>query len=148
MSDISVYSFSELSPVMLYDILKLRQDVFIVEQKSAYQDLDNLDPSALHLLIIHENILIAYCRIIPNHPVYASPAIGRIVVRPSSRGQGLGKILINEALGLLKSQGYNQVMMEAQEHLEHYYNSFGFSRASESYDAEGIPHIKMKMSLK
>lgn len=147
MTKTSVFSFSDLSPEMLYEILKLRQDVFVVEQTCPYEDMDNLDQNALHLLMISENTLAAYCRILTEHSDLSFPAVGRIVVHPSQRGKGLGKLIIAKALDLIKSRGHVSAVIEAQEHLEPYYSSIGFFKTSEPYDMDGISHIKMRIDL-
>lgn len=121
--------------------------MFIIEQNCPYNELDNLDQSALHLTIYDDNRLAAYCRILFSHPEHGSPSVGRIVVHPEKRGIGFGKMMIIEALGILKSQGHEHAVIEAQEHLEEYYSTFGFRKASDVYDADGIPHIKMKIRL-
>lgn len=147
MPDIFIQTFSELTPALLYDILKLRQDVFIIEQNCPYEDLDNLDQDALHLVLYENKRLVACCRILSSHPKHGSPSAGRFVVHPEKRGKGCGKMMIMEALRILKSQGQQHAVIEAQEHLEQYYSTYGFRKASEVYDADGIPHIKMKINL-
>lgn len=147
MSLTSVFTFQDLSPEILYEILKLRQDVFIIEQNCAYADIDNMDQNASHLLLFHNQLLVACCRILTKHPDYPHPAIGRIVVHPDRRGEGYGKIIITEALELLTTKGYPHAVIEAQEHLEQYYNSFGFYKTSEPYDLDEIPHIQMEIDL-
>lgn len=147
MPKISVYTFNDLTPQKLYEILKLRQDVFIIEQHCPYNDLDNLDQDSLHILIYSDHTLAAYSRILPGQLKHKLPSVGRIVVHPAKRGQGFGKMIIFEALEFLKSQGHKHAIIEAQEHLENYYKTFGFFKTGSSYALDGIPHIKMVIKL-
>jgi len=144
----TLLSFRDLTPEILYELLKLRQDVFVVEQNCPYEDIDNLDQNALHLLTFYDKTVVACCRILTGHTDPSISAIGRIVVHPSQRGKGLGKDLIAKALDLIKSRGHDGAVIEAQAHLESYYNSIGFLKSSEPYDLDGIPHKKMKIDLR
>jgi len=142
--------FDELDINELYDALKLRVDVFVVEQTCYYPELDNLDrhPNTLHLLAYQQDKLIAYLRILPNRTSYTDyPAIGRVVIEHSARGTGLGHRLMKRALTACQSHFPNLgVKISAQEHLESFYNHHGFLRCSDMYLEDGIPHISMVKS--
>ncbi len=144
-------TFSELSTVQLYELLKLRVDVFVVEQTCFYPDLDSLDGcldrhnETLHLLGYQENKLVAYLRILAKGQSYEDYiSIGRVVVAREARGFGLGHEMIIEALRLCQKKFPRQdIKISAQEHLESYYNRHGFSKVSDMYLEDDIPHIAM-----
>jgi ElaA protein len=151
-----VKTFNELSNDELYDALKLRIDVFVVEQTCFYPDLDNKDrqPGTLHLFnyssSIHgekseNNEMISYLRILAKGQSYDDyVSIGRVVIAPQARGSGLGHELMTEALSVCQRYFPEQkIKISAQEHLEKYYNKHGFIRASPMYLEDDIPHISM-----
>ncbi|PKI18141.1 GNAT family N-acetyltransferase [Colwellia sp. 12G3] len=143
--------FEELSLNQLYDVLKLRIDVFVVEQTCFYPDLDSdtgmLDrhPETLHLLGYQAEKLVAYLRILPKgqtYPDYVS--IGRVATAPQARGGGLGHQLMTEALIVSQQYFPNQsIKISAQQHLKAYYQQHGFTQVSEMYLEDDIPHIAM-----
>lgn len=142
-----IKKFNDLSTNELYDALKLRIDVFVVEQSCFYPDLDDLDrhSETLHLYCYQNGKMAAYLRILAKGQSYAEyPSIGRVIIAPHARGSGLGHVLMEEAL---KACAYyftkQDIKISAQEHLELYYNKHGFSRNSEMYLEDGIPHISM-----
>ncbi|MGB1261702.1 MAG: GNAT family N-acetyltransferase [Cognaticolwellia sp.] len=140
-------TFSQLTTDELYDLLKLRIDVFVVEQTCYYPDLDDLDrhPNTQHLFCYQNGIMTSYLRILPKGLTYADYiSIGRVVISPCARGQGLGHELMNVALGdCVKYFPSDIVKISAQEHLEKFYNQHGFERVSEMYLEDDIPHIAM-----
>ncbi len=139
------YAFDELGVHLLYAIMALRQEVFVVEQTCWYLDADGLDQRALHLVGKQEDRVVAYTRILDrgvSYPDYAS--IGRVLTGPSVRGQGLGRPLMEESLRVLYAVYGNQpVKIGAQAHLEDFYGSLGFVGVGEVYDEDGIPHRAM-----
>ncbi len=145
-------NFSNLSLEQLYDILKLRVDVFVVEQACYYPDLDSdkdkLDrhPKTIHLLGYQDNNLVAYLRILPKGESYLNKiSIGRVVIAESARGKGLGNELMIEALSICQQYFANEVIkISAQQHLKTYYQRHGFKQVSEMYLEDGIPHIGME----
>ena len=142
--------FSELSTLRLYQILKLRQDVFVLEQTCLYPDLDNLDQQSIHLLLIDEedDLLFAYCRILPAGVVYPDVAIGRVVVAEQARKQGIARRLMLKAIEFVKQEmQVPAITISAQVHLQDFYQSVGFICISAPYDEDGIDHITMTMSL-
>lgn len=144
----SLSAFSQLGLEDLYDILKLRQEVFVVEQNCVYQDLDGLDDSALHLVARDETgALMAYCRIFTDRPDTLS-VIGRVIVAPTGRGSGLGYTLMERAIHCcLERKPDNEIYISAQAHLEDFYARLGFTKSTEPYDEDGIPHIGMHYRL-
>lgn len=141
--------FHQLSTFELYEILKLRQAVFVVEQNCIYQDIDGLDSVAWHLTGrythgVDKSPVQAYARVVyPGHK-YSEPSLGRVLTINSGRGCGLGRRLVNEALVKIAAEYPGQsVRISAQCYLQDFYSGFGFSNASEPYKEDGMPHIEM-----
>jgi len=149
-------AFTQLSLNQLYDLLKLRVDIFVVEQTCYYPDLDGdkdqLDrhPNTIHLLGYQEGELVAYLRILPKGQSYQDYiSIGRVVIAVNARGTGLGHELMKEALSLCqKHYPFEDIKISAQQHLKSYYQEHGFSQVSEMYLEDGIPHISMLRAKK
>jgi ElaA protein len=140
--------FSELSLDELYGALALREQVFVVEQKSLYQDADGYDRSAHHLLGTAagapEPVLGAYLRVLPPGAKSPEASFGRVVVAPDLRRQGYGKLLVEKALAFIDSSFAGQpVRIGAQHYLQRFYEGYGFRRISDVYDEDGVPHIDM-----
>ena len=137
---IDIRPFSDLGTTELYAVLKLRFDVFILEQESLYPELDDRDQSALHLSVQHNDRLAGVLRILPSDPV----SIGRVAVAKDARGDGLAGRMIEAALARIAEDWPDRgVKLGAQQHLEAFYAKFGFTRCSDVYDDGGIPHIDM-----
>ena len=143
MADFLIKSFGELTPELLYQVLRLRQDVFIIEQNCIYDDIDGVDPFCDHLCLMDDNHLVGYARLVPAGKLFDDPSIGRIVVPANKRGHGFGRIVIRKALNILGVRGANKTVIEAQNHLRNYYESEGFTAEGTIYNVDGIPHIKM-----
>lgn len=137
----------EISARDLYLILKLRQDIFIVEQNCIYEDIDNIDPDSEHVYLKKDKQIIAYSRIVPAGIKFQYPSIGRIVVHKSFRGKGFGKEIVRRSLGLLSEREVATVLIEAQSHLQKFYESLGFRKVSSPYPIDGLSHIKMQQEL-
>ncbi|MBU6343502.1 MAG: GNAT family N-acetyltransferase [Bacteroidetes bacterium] len=138
--------FASLRVVELYEIMQLRQTVFVVEQNCPYLDPDGVDYHAWHLMVRDEmGHLVAYSRLIPegvSYPAYLS--IGRVVSAPMVRGQGVGRILMKKSVEMVRHLFGNQdIKIGAQSYLLAFYESFGFESTGESYLEDGIPHTKM-----
>ncbi len=141
--------FKELSVDDLYAVMKVRQEVFVIEQDCIYQDMDDLDKFAWHLIGTTKNSsespgFIAYLRVVfPNYK-YKEPSIGRLLTVKSVRGTGLGKELLRQALYKMSSVYPKQaIRISAQQHLKEFYCNFGFAQVYEPYDEDGIAHIEM-----
>lgn len=136
---------TQLTAQQIYQMLRLRNEVFIVEQNCVYQDIDGLDliGENRHLLGIQNNQLTAYARILVNGD---SLSIGRVITAPQARGQGLGNELLKQALYVCKTHCPQNlpIYLAAQAHLQKFYSRFGFIAEGNIYDEDGIPHIKMK----
>jgi ElaA protein len=140
------FSFDQLTVKQLYDILKLRQDVFVVEQRCIYRDLDDADQKASHLFCYSEatGTISAYARLFNPGVKYPQAAIGRVVIHPSQRGAGLGRDVMQESINRLEQEFPTAgIKLSAQEHLERFYRSLGFVTQSAPYDDDGIMHIDM-----
>lgn len=143
---ITIEKLVDMSPVSVYEMFKLRVDVFVVEQNCPYPEIDTLDQECLHLQIKDENTLAAYCRIISEGE---TARIGRVIVNPTFRGQQLGRQLMTAAIEeIARSKAYKWMELSAQSHLQNFYGSFGFKAISEVYLEDNIPHIDMKMATK
>lgn len=140
------YTFEELSGAELYEIIKLRVDVFVVEQECAYPELDNLDQHCLHLMYRENGKVSAYARLVPAGLKYDIPSIGRVIVDRDARGRGLAKLLVAKCIDVIHSEwGAQEIQLQGQVYLQNFYQSFGFQPISEVYDEDGIPHIDMKL---
>lgn len=138
--------FQDLSLNQLYAILRLRAEVFVVEQNCPYQDLDDKDQLAVHLMgLAPDGQLAAYTRIFDkgiSYPEYA--CIGRVITAPFARGKGIGRPLMLESLRVLfMLYGRQPVKISAQAHLQDYYGSVGFVPVGEGYLEDNIPHWGM-----
>jgi ElaA protein len=137
-------TFGELSTVELYAIVALRERVFVVEQRCAYLDADGVDPPSRHVWVARDGAIVGYLRIVPPATKYLEPSLGRIVTAPEVRGTGLGRELVRRGLERARIHyGSVAIRIGAQAHLERFYGEFGFVRASEVYDEDGIPHVEM-----
>ena len=140
-------AFDELSPAELYALLRLRSEVFVVEQNCVFLDLDNSDQDAWHLLgwdAAEPSRLLAYARCFGPGLKFAEASIGRVITAPSARGTGLGHVLMRQALSALQTQlGDLPIRIGAQAHLQAFYEQHGFARSGEPYLEDGIPHIEM-----
>lgn len=135
--------FDELSPREIHDIFQARIEVFVVEQKCVFQDLDGADPDCWHLTGI-EGQLVAYCRLVPPGTKYAEPSIGRVLTTGSARRSGAGRELMRRAVDHATRLWPGRALrIGAQKYLERFYGEFGFVTASEPYDEDGIPHVEM-----
>ncbi|WP_433830162.1 GNAT family N-acetyltransferase [Flavobacterium anhuiense] len=140
----SIKSFDELTNHELYDMLRLRCDVFVVEQNCPYLDLDNKDQKGFHLLYFVDNELAGVTRLLPAGVSYNEISIGRVVIARTHRGLGLGKKLMEASIAGCKEKfGKAPIKISAQYHLSKFYQSLGFMEQGEVYDEDGIPHIQM-----
>jgi ElaA protein len=141
-------SFAGLAVTELYEMLALRQQVFVLEQTCLYPDIDGLDPGAHHLLgwraVDGKRELVASLRCLAPGAKYDEMSLGRVVTSPSARGTGLGRELV--AQGIVCAECLypgHAIRIGAQAHLEAFYASFGFCTVSAPYDEDGILHIDM-----
>ncbi|WP_407393551.1 GNAT family N-acetyltransferase [Methanobrevibacter sp.] len=135
--------FDELTNNELYGILKLRAEVFVVEQDCPYQDLDGKDQSAYHLFLEDNEEIVAVSRILPEGISYEDMAIGRVVVKESYRGQGISKVMMRKAMDfIIHDLGKKTIRLSGQAYLTNFYNNLGFKTVSECYLEDGIEHFE------
>lgn len=140
----TIKPFAELTPQEVYVILRLRSEVFVVEQNCVFQDMDNKDQYCYHLMGWQNNELIAYTRIVPPGISYDLPSIGRVVTSPKVRNSGIGKLLMEKSIEeLTRLYGQGPIRIGAQLYLKNFYGSFGFEQSGDVYDEDGIDHIEM-----
>ena len=136
--------FEELTPFELYNIMQLRNEVFVVEQNCVYQDADNKDPKSFHFMGWDNTTLVAYTRIIPQGISYTEASIGRVVSSPKYRGTGAGRELMQLSINnTFRLFNCNAIKIGAQLYLKKFYESLGFVQCSDQYLEDNIPHIEM-----
>ena len=138
-------SFEELSADELYDILALRQTVFVVEQNCAYLDADGVDRRSRHLYTRDDaGLMVAYLRLVEPGVKYAEPSIGRVITHPSVRRTGLGRELMAEGLrGADEHYPGAGIRIGAQKWAESFYRSLGFESVGHEFIEDDIPHVEM-----
>lgn len=142
--DIKIKPFDKLTVKELYDLLKLREEVFILEQNILYPDLDDTDQSAFHVMVTEDDKMVAYARVFPKGIKYKEASIGRVVTSPAVRGKGYGIPLMESAMDYLITLGEDKIIISAQAYAKAYYAKFGFKPTDkEPYLEDGIPHLEM-----
>lgn len=141
-----IMSFKELSVEDLYNLLKLRAEVFVVEQNCVYQDLDGKDQKAFHVIGYFEGNIVAYTRIFKKGDYFFDGAsIGRVVVDKEFRDRKWGHDLIKESIKAIEEKFVDKtIVISAQEYLLKFYESHGFIKEGEIYLEDGIPHLQMR----
>ena len=144
MLDIKVKKFNELSIQELYSLLKLRSEIFVVEQDCVYQDLDGKDAKALHVIGINNNEVVAYTRIFKPGDYFDIASIGRVAVHKDYRKFGYGKDIMQASINAVNEKfKEQQIKISAQTYLDKFYTELGFKAIGEGYLEDGIPHIQM-----
>lgn len=139
-----VKEFNELSIRELYDMMHLRQVVFVVEQDAAYLDADLKDLKSTHVLQYKNDSLVAYARVLAPGVSYQEASIGRVVTAPDWRRKKLGRPLMAKCIEVLKGRyGTEVCRISAQTYLVPFYREFGFEVCSEEYLEDGLPHFEM-----
>ena len=135
-------SFEELTVDELYELLRVRSEVFVVEQNCAYQDMDGDDQESIHLWLTSEDKTVAVARVCPAGTHMQEISIGRVVT--TERGKGYGKQIMFHAIdAAIEYFGAKRIDIEAQEYAKGFYESVGFEQSSDTFMLDGIPHIKM-----
>ena len=146
MFDHIIKPFAALTPAELYSILRLRNEVFVVEQNCVFQDADNKDIYCHHLMLFENKQLVAYARLVPPGISYREMSVGRVVTAKEARNKGAGKQLMILAVEYCrKIFGDGPIRIGAQYYLEKFYTDIGFKRTGDVYDEDGIEHIEMLM---
>ncbi len=142
--EFTIKRFEELTPAELYEIIRERINVFIVEQNCIYHDCDGKDYKAWHLQAREGSRLAGYLRILPPGVSYTEASIGRVLVAKDFRRRGLGRTLMNQAIDyILTEMKEKEIRISGQAYLEKFYTGLGFQRVSDVYLEDGIPHIEM-----
>ncbi|AZI27437.1 GNAT family N-acetyltransferase [Pedobacter sp. G11] len=140
----SIKSFTQLSPEELYQIMKLRIEVFIIEQECFYQDADDKDQHCHHLMLWNGENLVAYARLVPAGLSFTEVSIGRVITNADVRGTGTGKILMKSAIAECKTLfGDVPIRIGAQTYAKAFYSGLGFEDTKIEFMEDGIPHLEM-----
>lgn len=142
---IKIKKFEELSTKELYEILKLRSEIFVVEQNCIYQDLDDIDYESTHVFIEDKNQVIAYLRYFNKKDKTDTIQLGRVVTK--KHGQGLGKKLLEIAINDIIKTHTKKIFLEGQVYAIGFYEKFGFKVISTQYLEDGILHVDMQLEL-
>jgi ElaA protein len=137
-------TFDKLTSTEIYDILQLRAEIFVVEQVCVYNDLDGLDKVAVHQFLRKDGKIVAYSRLLKPGTRFPDYSIGRVVVKQSERGTGLGIKMMNAAKDFIFQEwGADKIKISAQKYLQKFYKDLGFEIVTEEYLEDGIPHFGM-----
>lgn len=142
--NIKILKLNELEPIDIYKMFKLRVEVFIIEQKCLYQDIDKKDEDAYHLLSYEGDEISGYLRILKKGVSFDEVSIGRVVVNPKFRNQGVGRKIMVAGINFINEKFDNEsIRISAQKYLVEFYKSLGFKVVSEDYLEDGILHVEM-----
>lgn len=140
----NIKKFEELKVEEVYKILEKRNEIFIVEQKCAYQDCDSKDKKSYHLYLEDNDEILCYLRILPKNVSYKEISIGRVLVDKNYRGNGIAKKMMLKAINFIEQNlGEKEIKIQAQAYLSNFYKSLGFKEVSKEYLEDSIPHIDM-----
>ena len=142
--ELIIKKFNELTPEELYDILKLRVDVFVVEQNCPYPEIDGKDKEAYHVWLKDEDGIAAYLRVLDKGVSFDDASVGRVI--SSRRRKGYGTVVLNEGIKVAKEKfGADRITIEAQVYARKFYENVGFRQVSEEFLEDGIPHVLMTL---
>ena len=142
--EVVIKSFNELTLEELYWLLRLRSEVFVVEQNCAYQDIDEKDKKAIHVIGKKNKKVVAYTRLFKPRDYFENTSIGRVVVQKEERKHGFGKEIMLASLKAVEEEiGKVKVEISAQVYLKNFYNDLNFKEVGKEYLEDGIPHIRM-----
>ena len=138
--------FSELTAEELYELLRIRSEVFVVEQKCVYQDMDGDDQASVHLWLTDQDRVVALCRVCPAGTHMKEVSIGRVIT--TERGKGYGKRIMLAGIEAAREHfDATTIEIEAQEYAKGFYEQVGFRKSSDPFILDGIPHIKMTLFM-
>ena len=141
-----IKQFSELTTEELFAIYKLRVSVFVVEQKCAYQEVDEVDKAAYHIWLEDDNGIEAYLRLMPEGVVCPETSLGRVIA--VKRRCGMGSRIVSESIRFAKEKlAAKEIVIEAQTYVKKLYDSLGFKAESDEFLEDGIPHVRMRLKL-
>lgn len=144
--ELVVKKFKELTIDELYEILRVRVNVFVVEQKCPYEEIDNKDKSEYHVFLKENGEIVAYLRVIKQGVSFEEASIGRVLT--TKRKKGYANIILKEGIKIAKEKfKADKIKIEAQTYAKKLYEKFGFKQISDEFLEDGIPHIKMLLEL-
>ena len=140
----NIQKFDELTKEELYKIIQLRVNVFIVEQQTCYEDLDDHDQNSIHISYVRDGKIFAYTRLLPPGEKFEMASLGRVITSQEVRGTGLGKEMVQLALNIIEETWPGtEVYIQGQEYLKKFYESFGFRAVSDPYIYDSLLHLDM-----
>ena len=145
--EIIIKKFNELSLEELYEILKIRVSIFVVEQKCPYQEIDDKDKQAYHIYIKENNQIKAYLRVLDKGVSFKEVSLGRVLT--TERNKGYSNIIIKEGINVAKEKFHaDKIKIEAQSYTKRLYEKYGFKQISDEFLEDDIPHIIMLLENK
>ena len=143
-----IKTFDQLTTSELYELLRVRSEVFVVEQDCVYQDVDNNDQTAIHIWLTKGGNTVAMCRICPEGTKMPNTSIGRVIT--TERGKGYGMLIMKIAINTVMERipVADHIEIEAQLTKQKFYERLGFIATSEPFMMEGLMHLEMKLDLK
>lgn len=144
-----IKSFDELTNREVYEIAKIRYEVFAMEQEIICEnDFDDKDLETHHIFLEEDGKMIAYARLLPAGLSYETASIGRVLVLQEARRRGIAKEMMEQCIAYITTRwGEKEITLSAQMYIVPLYESVGFKKVSDVYDEAGIPHIKMKYTV-
>lgn len=140
------YHLKDMEPGLLYDMLALREAIFVVEQNCIYQELDGLDKIAEHLLLTQNRSVVACLRVLPADGQEPRVRIGRVAVAPGWRGRGIARVMMCGAIDRIRlDYSSSGIYLDAQTYLQAFYQSLGFRVCGDEFLEDGIPHVPMQI---
>lgn len=144
--ELVVKKFEELTTEELYELLKIRIEVFVVEQKCPYQEIDEKDKNAYHIYLKEAGQIKAYLRVLYPGILFEEASIGRVLT--TERGKGYANIILREGINIAREKlKVNKIKIEAQTYAKKMYEKFGFKQTSEKFLEDGIPHVQMILKI-
>ncbi len=142
--NLEIKKFDELTAREVYEILRVRSEVFVVEQNCVYNDEDGKDIDSTHIMIKEGPKIMAYLRVIKPGISYENASIGRVLVTSEARGKGLARKIVRAGIDyIINNWSEEKITIGAQNYLRDFYESLGFEGVSEVYSEDGIPHLDM-----
>ncbi|MGA9574169.1 MAG: GNAT family N-acetyltransferase [Lysobacterales bacterium] len=140
------YSLEEMPPLLMYDLLALRESIFVVEQACIYHELDGLDKIAEHLVGSLNGAVLACLRVLPPGAMGIRARIGRVAVSPDWRKRGIARLMVRDAIDRIRrNDPLSGIRLDAQSYLKGFYQSLDFEVCGDEFLEDGIPHVPMQM---
>jgi ElaA protein len=147
--NLEIKNFDELTGREVYEILKIRSEIFVVEQNCIYNDVDAKDIESIHIMIKEDDKIMSYIRVIKPGVSYDNASIGRVLVAFEGRRKGLARKIVQEGIDyIINNWDEEKITIGAQDYLKDFYKSLGFEPISEVYLDDGIPHLDMTYTKK